>query len=498
MGIRAIGSAIRRGLWVMCVGVSAWLAGAAPGGVPSGGTGRAFTVAVFPDTQNFSMNHPEVYLAMCRWIADNRERWNIVFASHVGDIVNDDTDRQWANARAAHDVLARAGLPMGLAIGNHDGGDTFRLHMVGERYLANFGPGAPYDASDPSKGTFAEQPWYGGSSASGLSSYQLLPPESTGGVPMLFLHLEVGLRSEEVAWAADVVRTHGERVVVLATHRYLYDYRIMRGRFGPYVHEQFDPRYLGQSVDGDGLFEGLIGASPNIAMVWCGHVDGEYRQVSTNVAGLPVHEHLQDFQSFSPRGGNGWFRLYTFDPAAGEIRVNTVSPVAGPGDTARFRTQADQLRELSLALVGYRDEGSRRAGMGMSGLDPRLKEMLVAAFERPGAASRLIASLRTGRGEFAAIFPLIDAVSPERAAVIRRQIAEFPWETLSPGLVRVLDREGAPIVRAYLDGDQDALMALLAADGHALMIEAFLSDGDRTPSFTVPFDFDAYLSASSR
>merc|ERR1712032_640225 len=56
--------------------------------------------------------------------------------------------------------------------------------------------------------------------------------------------------------------------------------------------------------------------------------DGEWYQLSKNKFGRDVVEVLQDFQDY-PHGGDGWLRLITLDPAHGELRFETFSPVLG-------------------------------------------------------------------------------------------------------------------------------------------------------------------------
>ena len=52
-----------------------------------------FTIIVLPDTQHYSDQFPEIYTSQTQWIAENKDDLNIVFVSHMGDIVqNNDTD----------------------------------------------------------------------------------------------------------------------------------------------------------------------------------------------------------------------------------------------------------------------------------------------------------------------------------------------------------------------------------------------------------------------
>ena len=48
-----------------------------------------FTIIMLPDTQHYSRKWPELFMAQTQWVKENRDKENIVFVTHVGDIVND-------------------------------------------------------------------------------------------------------------------------------------------------------------------------------------------------------------------------------------------------------------------------------------------------------------------------------------------------------------------------------------------------------------------------
>lgn len=60
-----------------------------------------FSVVLLPDTQNYSESFPESYTAQTEWIVKNRDKENIRFVIHLGDIVNkyapDKKTLDWAN-----------------------------------------------------------------------------------------------------------------------------------------------------------------------------------------------------------------------------------------------------------------------------------------------------------------------------------------------------------------------------------------------------------------
>ena len=70
---------------------------------------------------------PATFRRQTEWIVAHRERHNIQFVAHEGDITNNNAPAEWANAKEAMGVLSDAGMPYSLLPGNHDlgaGGKT--------------------------------------------------------------------------------------------------------------------------------------------------------------------------------------------------------------------------------------------------------------------------------------------------------------------------------------------------------------------------------------
>ena len=317
-------------------------AGPGDGGSPeASGPDTEFMVVALPDTQYYSDHYPQIFEAQTQWIADNASKEKIQFVTHLGDIVdNGPSLRQWKSARKAMDILDAAGVRYGTCLGNHDFqySDTeysypssvdsscstiSDLDCAAKEYLTYFGPKR-----------FAGKAWYGGASPSEQSSYQTF---KVGAQEFLFLHLAVDPRAAEVTWAQGVLNKFPKAAVHVSTHRYMYDFRLVKtlpfplsnlvgGRFIDMLHGSVQPLYFKDSVSADTFFLKFIHANPQIFMVHCGHVDAELRQVSKNKAGLSVHEILVDFQELSPKGGDGWMRLLTFNLTQGKVKVRTYSP----------------------------------------------------------------------------------------------------------------------------------------------------------------------------
>src|SRR5215210_6288561 len=64
-----------------------------------------FTLVLVPDTQRYALHNPAMFFSQTHWIRDNRDGLNIRFVIHLGDIVDDNTDREWRVADEAMGVL---------------------------------------------------------------------------------------------------------------------------------------------------------------------------------------------------------------------------------------------------------------------------------------------------------------------------------------------------------------------------------------------------------
>ncbi len=366
--------------------------------VPSG---DEFIVVILPDTQIYARDYPLSFEAQLRWIADNAERYSIVFVSHVGDVVHNASEQvEWDAARAAYSQLDEQDIPHGFAVGGHDTSSPLYTEPIDSNcspfettdcssadYLANFGPQHYEDRS-----------WFGGASPSGRSSYQLV---QAGGMDVLFLHLLQDTPQEELDWADGVLSAHPGVLAHITTHRYLYDYRLTDflpaplsllpgGRFGSLTYNLGDQHLLFDTgLQASEFFDQLVAPHPSVWAVHCGHVDGELRQQAVNDAGLVVHEVLVDFQEMAD-GGGGWLRLLKFKPSENQVESLTFS-------TTGFSSRAngDGFEHSLDLLQRYRNAyGADLVDLGLDEeeLDALLEEISAPGPERDGYYDSLYAS----------------------------------------------------------------------------------------------------------
>ncbi len=274
---------------------------------------RPFTIAVLPDTQyyvsTFYGGHPDMFTRQTRWIADERDTRNILFALHEGDCTQQNTSEEWQMVRDSMSTIDGV-VPYALAVGNHDGLDQ----PVGDTALFNtFFP----------VGDFQGRPTFGGVFESNKmdNCYHLF---TGGGVDWLVLSYEFGPRDEVLAWANQVVAAHPARRVMLVSHTHVYSDDTLHGSSPAH---QWTPASYGRTNNGVEVWDKFIKLHANISFVFNGHVlnDGAGRLVGIGDAGNKVYQMLANYQSFT-FGGNGYLRIIEFDPGRDRFSVQSYSP----------------------------------------------------------------------------------------------------------------------------------------------------------------------------
>ena len=262
---------------------------------------KSFSVILLPDTQNYAEKYPETYVNQTLWIRKQLKEDNIKFAVHLGDIVQNPTQKnEWENANRAMQILDGV-VPYSMVPGNHD-------MVVKERnstlYNQFFSPKR-----------FQDRKWYGGHmGTTNDNNYCFF---EGAGLKFMVISLEFAPRDETLAWAAGICQKHPDRRVIVATHCYMRPTGRDTGCATSY-------NVAGNS--GEQMWQKLIRKQKNIFLVVSGHVLGVGLQTSTNDAGGKVLEMLTDYQGL-PNGGDGWLRTLKFIPSENKIQVITYSPL---------------------------------------------------------------------------------------------------------------------------------------------------------------------------
>lgn len=268
-----------------------------------------FSIIVLSDTQLYASEYPEIFSSQIDWILQEKEKLNIRFISHLGDIVNDNSAdaNQWQKMSKELSKLDGF-IPYALSPGNHDADFYDDEHVSFETFNRAF-----------SVRKFRKQSWYGGGYLGNQNSYQLITVNKT---QLLFIHLQIDPLDEVLEWADKILKQHRDAMAVIATHAFVYDDL-------PYRSEV--SHYGGRGNAGEDIWHKLIKSNCNVRMVLSGHFHtktGENYLRSVNTCGEEVHQVVQNFQDLE-KGGNGFLRIFRFLPIKKEIKVSTYSPYVG-------------------------------------------------------------------------------------------------------------------------------------------------------------------------
>ncbi|QQS44425.1 metallophosphoesterase [Candidatus Roizmanbacteria bacterium] len=265
-----------------------------------------YSVIVLSDTQLYASKYPEIFSAQLDWILKEKEKLNIRFVSHLGDIVDDNSadQTQWHKMAAELSKLDGV-IPYALAPGNHDA-DFYDDEQVSFQTYNHFFPIKK----------FRKQSWYGGGYLGNQNSYQHIVVDTFS---LLFIHLQIDPSDKILQWADNILKRHRDTMAVIATHAFVYDDLPYRSDIS---------HYGGLGNAGEDIWHKLIKTNCNIRLVLSGHFHtqtGENYIMSANTCGEAVHQAVQNFQDLE-KGGNGFLRIFQFFPNKKEIKVSTYSP----------------------------------------------------------------------------------------------------------------------------------------------------------------------------
>ena len=281
-----------------------------------------FTLAWETDTQFYNEDFPDRQRDIHDYLLRNRERMNIHYIFHTGDIVDEYYQpHQFANADPQYRRLDDAQYPYGILAGNHDVLDAEK-NLDYSEYEKFFGTSR-----------FVQNPWHGGTHKNNRGHYDLL---SAGSHNFIMLYMGWGAEDEEIAWMNQILAQYPERTAIVALHEYI----------DPTGKLQPTPQRIKDEV---------IAANSNVRMVIAGHHHGAL--VTQDIFGdRKVTNVLFDFQRL-PEGGQSFLRLMHFDNYRGVVTSRTYSPYL-----AKYTSDASELPlEHQEFTISYADLGLKAA-----------------------------------------------------------------------------------------------------------------------------------------
>lgn len=314
----------------------------------SGLASPAFTVAMLPDTQYYTwttawMKH---FTAQTDWIVKNKTAQQIVFVTHVGDIVDSGAALpfQWTRADQAMKILdgdlkknPDGVIPYSAVVGNHDY-DIIYIKAAATQYIKYFGPSR-----------YSGRSWFLGASSNKTCMAQRF---NAMGKTYLHLGLEWNASDACLLWAQGLLAKNPQEPVIISTHEYLD-----KGNPG---HREKDGGKNDSGGDNcaEHVYRKMVEPFPQVFLVLSGHISGDGRLASKGALGLTTMQMLADYQT-DPNGGNGWMQLIRFDPAQKSVKsvsFKAFSPTYKAGSTSGTdRTKSSQSNHsFSFDLDGHR------------------------------------------------------------------------------------------------------------------------------------------------
>jgi hypothetical protein len=263
----------------------------------------SWTLVVLPDIQNYSTYYPGLLNLQTQWIADNKEKHNIVYVLQNGDATNNNNELEWERASRAFGRLDGL-VPYVIAPGNHDfgtGGSSEQRSTLMNGYFP------------PSR--FAKWPSFGGVMEEGR----------------LIIGLEWAPRDKTLEWAGRILRKFPKHKAIIMTHAYLYSDSTRYDWQKKGESQNWNPHSYttpGGVNDGEEMWQKLVKKHENVFLVLNGHVlnDGLGFLVSEGDNGNTVYQMLVNFQ-MKPLGGESWLRLIEFLPDGQTIQVKNYCPL---------------------------------------------------------------------------------------------------------------------------------------------------------------------------
>jgi hypothetical protein len=272
---------------------------------------KDFTIVIIPDTQFYSKFDITPFEDQVNWIIDYKEELNIIYVSHLGDVVDGGTNvTQQTLANNTMEILRRNEIPFGIAIGNHDYQSpvTNRNSNVFNTY---------YPLSD-----FITKPWFGGN-YSNLSenTYHLI---SNNGNDFIIFNLEFCPRNEVYEWMNETNYNYLDRKLIINTHSFTDKdgFFLTNGsQYGCDYYGLNETLNVSSPLDN---WERTLKYIPNLFMIHSGHVlkTNTSLNISTGVNGNTVYGMFTNFQEHN----DGSLRYLTFRYDTQEWESKIYSP----------------------------------------------------------------------------------------------------------------------------------------------------------------------------
>ena len=291
------------------------------GGHSACGAEIAWSMVVITDTQYYHRNAAAraIFDQMTQWIVENKDSLSIQVVLHEGDITDNNTAEQWANAASTMGRL-NGQVPYIVVPGNHD---YYPYTTRSSTKINSYFHLEDNPLNNSPDGIVTTQ-YVAGQMDNVCSTFT-----APDGRKMLIFGLEFIPRQEVINWARSIAAqpAYEGYTAVLLTHDYLSE--------GPATPDGEPTSYL--NGNGGNLWGPLVSKTSNFELVFNGHnldgndTDPEGHQMTARLdqigdMGNTVHAMAFNTHALPDYGTDGYMRLVEFLDDGTTVQVQTYSP----------------------------------------------------------------------------------------------------------------------------------------------------------------------------
>lgn len=297
-----------------------------------------FSIAILPDTQYYTAGRwggsMDYFQNQISWIRKNREKENIQYVVHLGDVTDRNTPEEWTKAKNMFAQLDEDNIPYGITVGNHDEtpGNRASQGDPNTNYTKFFG-----------RKHFGSKPWFGGAMGNNENTdnhFDLFTSNGQKYLAMYFVYNEpnnqfhdAGYEQKVNRWADSVLNKYSDHKAILIAHSVLNRISGIPSELRPGTNSNEKvPNFTRQ---GQVLFE-VAKKNQNVFLMLGGHISGEsFRRDEVN--GRVIKTYLADYQArrAAPyetnedrNGGGGLMRLMKFNTSKQTLVTVSFAPDA--------------------------------------------------------------------------------------------------------------------------------------------------------------------------
>lgn len=249
----------------------------------------------FTDTQHYSKDHPDTFIAMTAWMRDHIETYDVRYAFFTGDFVQDrKDDAQWTIADQAVRQL-EGSVPLFAIAGNHDVGSS----------SPNYGQYLKYFPASRFAGNTNIVSWF----ENGKGRCDAV---NIDGTDYLFVGLGWGSGNSGIDWMNKQLAAYPNHKAILLFHDYMGTDGLLSGT-------------------GEQLYSKVVKKNKNVFMVLCGHryncamLTTDIDDDGDHLTDRTVYHIMMNYQAFD-NGGDGYLTLIRVYKKDRIITFDTYSP----------------------------------------------------------------------------------------------------------------------------------------------------------------------------